>query len=67
MDQIRLKMDQKGLELCNCFKIPFVAQTLFAEHMLSEEIIPNVVSLGESPAIDFGLYRNNAKINFFVN
>ena len=55
MDQTRLKMDQKGLELCNCFKIPFVAQTLFAEHMLSEETIRNEVRFGESPTLDFAL------------
>ena len=62
-------MDQIGLKEVFCTKNSFLffAEILFAEHMLSEEIIPNVVSLGESPAIDFGLYRNNAKINFFVN
>ena len=52
MNQKRFEMDQKGLKLV-FFKQKYLvlAEILFAEHMLSEEIILNEASLGGSPTI----------------
>ena len=52
MDQIRLKMDQKGIKLVFWYqKKLFLAEISFAEHALLEEIILNEASLGGSPTI----------------
>ena len=43
-------MDQEGLKLVFLYQIyPFLTEILFAEHMLSKEIILNEAGLGGSP------------------
>ena len=58
MDQIRLEIGQNGLKLVFLYqkhlctktpKTPFLAEFLFAEHLLSGEKILNEASLGGSP------------------
>ena len=59
MVQIRLEMDQKGLKLVFLYqKYLLLAEILFAEHTLSEEIILNEASLGGSPTISGTLIDN---------
>ena len=47
MDQIALKMDQKGQKVVFLYQqcLSFFADILFAEHMLTDEIILSEVSL----------------------
>ena len=59
MDQIRLEMDPKGLKLVLLYqKYLLLAEILFGEQTLSEEIILNEVRLGGNPTINFALAKN---------
>ena len=56
MDQIALKMGSRGKNSVFCTKnTSFFAEILFAEQMLTDEIILSEVSLGGSPTINFSL------------
>ena len=57
-------MDQTGLKMVSlCQKYLFLAEILFSEHTLSEDIILN----GGSPTINFALHRLMVCCKSFVN